>query len=183
MIGYQTAYLKAHWPTEFIAALLTADQQNTDRIAVEIEECRNMGIEVLAPDVNESFADFTVVTKGTATNEVSDSQESKIIRFGLRAIKNVGAHITEVIIKKRKVEGPFKDIADFLQRIQDKDLNKKSYKRIQDIPENIDLCIIAVPAKYVIEIVNQAKEEINNLIIISAGFKEIGGIGRDDKKN
>ena len=70
----------------------------------------------------------------------------------------------------------------FVNPKKEKILNKKSYKRIQDIPENIDLCIIAVPAKYVIEIVNQAKEEINNLIIISAGFKEIGGIGERRQK-
>ena len=61
MIGYQTAYLKAHWPVEFMAALLTADQHDTDRIAIEIDECRNMGIKIMAPDVNESFASFTVV--------------------------------------------------------------------------------------------------------------------------
>jgi DNA polymerase-3 subunit alpha len=61
MIGYQTAYLKAHYPAEFMAALLTSDQQDIDRIAIEIEECRAMGIQVLAPDINESFASFTVV--------------------------------------------------------------------------------------------------------------------------
>ncbi|PIR95169.1 DNA polymerase III subunit alpha [Candidatus Falkowbacteria bacterium CG10_big_fil_rev_8_21_14_0_10_37_6] len=125
MIGYQTAFLKAKYPTEFMAALMTADQEDIDRVPVMIEECRKMGIEVLPPDINESFSDFTVVTGGTAKNMAVKS-ESKTIRFGLRAIKNVGAHITEVIIKERKENGPFSDVAQFLQRAQDKDLNKKS---------------------------------------------------------
>ncbi|MFH1523168.1 MAG: DNA polymerase III subunit alpha [Patescibacteria group bacterium] len=131
MIGYQTAYLKAHWPTEFMAALLTADQQNTDRIAIEIEECRNMGIEVLPPDINESFSSFTVVTSGTKENQaVSNKEEVKTIRFGLKAIKNVGEHIAEVIIEERKINGPFKDVFDFLERVTDKDLNKKSLESL-----------------------------------------------------
>jgi len=125
LVGYQTAYLKANYPTEFMAALMTADQEDIDRVPVMIEECRKMGIAVLPPDINESFADFTVVTAGTAQN-IAVKQASKTIRFGLRAIKNVGAHITEVIISERKANNPFADTAQFLSRIQDKDLNKKS---------------------------------------------------------
>lgn len=86
MVGYQTAYLKANFPVEFMAALLTSDQQDTDRIAIEIEECRNMGLEIQQPDINESFENFTVVTTGTAENMIA-SEESKTIRFGLKAIK------------------------------------------------------------------------------------------------
>ncbi len=133
LVGYQTAYLKANYPTEFMAALMTADQEDIDRIPIEIDEAKNIGIEVLAPDINESFADFTVVTSGTAENVVIASNESKTIRFGLRAIKNVGVHITEVIIKERKANGPYKDIADVLQRIQDKDLNKKSMESLAKV--------------------------------------------------
>ncbi|OGF18512.1 DNA polymerase III subunit alpha [Candidatus Falkowbacteria bacterium RIFCSPLOWO2_02_FULL_45_15] len=130
LIGYQTAYLKANYPTEFMAALMTSDQEDIDRIPIEIEECRQMGIEVLPPDLNESFSDFTVVTSGTAQNIAVTGQESTTIRFGLRAVKNVGAHITAVIIQERKENGPYKDIADFLQRAQDKDLNKKSLESL-----------------------------------------------------
>ncbi|MFA6551525.1 MAG: DNA polymerase III subunit alpha, partial [Patescibacteria group bacterium] len=130
LIGYQTAYLKANYPTEFMAALMTSDQEDIDRIPIEIEECRSMGVEVLPPEINESFADFTVVTSGTAKNIAISEQESKTIRFGLRAVKNVGAHITEVIIKERKTAGPFKDMAEFLQRARDKDLNKKSLESL-----------------------------------------------------
>lgn len=131
LIGYQTAYLKAHWPVEFMAALLTADQQDTDRVAIEIEECRNMGIKIMAPDVNESFGSFTVVTPGTAEDKVS-SAEDKIdtIRFGLKAIKNVGEHIVDVIISERKKNGAYLDLFNFLERVSDKDLNKKSLESL-----------------------------------------------------
>jgi len=130
LVGYQTAYLKANYSTEFMAALMTSDQEDIDRIPIEIDECRQMGIEVLPPDINESFADFTVVTSGTAQNVAISEQESKTIRFGLRAIKNVGGHITEVLIKERKTNGPYQNMADFLQRAQDKDLNKKSLESL-----------------------------------------------------
>ena len=131
LIGYQTAYLKAHWPVEFMAALLTSDQHDTDRIAIEIEECRNMGIKIMAPDVNESFDSFTVVTKGTSEHKtVSENEKVDTIRFGLNAIKNVGEHIVEVIIKERKASGAYKDLFDFLERITDKDLNKKSMESL-----------------------------------------------------
>ncbi len=131
LIGYQTAYLKAHWPTEFMAALLTADQQNTDRVAIEIEECRHMGIKVMAPDINQSFDSFTVVTSGTEKNIAVKADEAPdTIRFGLKAIKNIGDHIAEEIIKERKKNGPYQDITDLLERVCDKDLNKKSLESL-----------------------------------------------------
>jgi len=129
MVGYQTAYLKANFPVEFMAALLTSDQQDTDRIAIEIEECRNMGLEIQQPDINESFENFTVVTAGTAEN-ITVSEESKTIRFGLKAIKNVGDHIAEAIIHERKTNGPFKTLTEVLERIDDKDLNRKSLESL-----------------------------------------------------
>lgn len=123
MIGYQTAYLKANWPAEFMAALLTADQDDTERIAIEIDECRKMGMEVLPPDVNQSFDTFTVVTNG-------ENGGKKTIRFGLKGIKNFGEHIAEVIIAERKARGEFKDLSDLLGRVTDKDLNKKSLESL-----------------------------------------------------
>jgi len=131
LIGYQTAYLKAHWPTEFMAALLAADQQNTDRVAIEIEECRSMGIGVMPPDINESFGSFTVVTSGTKENKsVGQSEDINTIRFGLKAVKNVGEHIADEIINERKINGPYKNIFDFLERVTDRDLNKKSLESL-----------------------------------------------------
>jgi DNA polymerase-3 subunit alpha len=131
MIAYQTAYLKAHWPTEFMAALLTADQQNIDRLAVEIEECQRMEIEVASPDVNQSFESFTVVTSGTADNKLAKHNEKlKTIRFGLHAVKNIGENISQVLISERKKNGEYKNISDLLSRVTDRDMNKKSLESL-----------------------------------------------------
>jgi len=123
MIAYQTAYLKSNFPEAFMAALLTADQDNIDRVTIEIKECHKMGIEVLPPDVNESFSNFAVVKK-------EDENKMGKIRFGLNAIKNVGHNIAKVIIKERKANGPYKSVEDLLMRIKDKDLNKKSLESL-----------------------------------------------------
>ncbi len=118
MIAYQTAYLKTHYPIEFMAALLTSEKADIERIAVLIKECQKMGIEVLPPDINESFRNFSVVP-----------EENKI-RFGLLAIKNVGNNVVEAIISERKGSGSFKSISDFISRIPSKDLNKKSLESL-----------------------------------------------------
>ncbi|MFA5022124.1 MAG: DNA polymerase III subunit alpha [Patescibacteria group bacterium] len=123
MIAYQTAYLKAYYPSEFMASLLTSDHGNMDRIAIEVEECRQMGIEVLPPDINESFSTFTVVYDSL---EVNPEKTSRKIRFGLNAVKNLGDNIGREIIKERRANGPFKNLEDFLSRVKTKDLNKKS---------------------------------------------------------
>lgn len=122
MIAYQTAYLKANWPTQFIAALLTSDYGNTDRIAIEVQEAEQMGIKVLPPDINESYSSFTVVKESLIKNPR--------IRFGLSAIKNVGDHIVSIIIAERQQNGYYKNLEDFLSRIHDKDLNKKSLESL-----------------------------------------------------
>jgi len=119
LISYQTAYLKANYPTEFMASLLTSDQDNMDRVAIEIDECKQMGIEVLPPDINESFTTFTVVAESLKKNEPT-------IRFGLKAIRNVGEGIVTEVIKERKEFGKFENFEDFLIRVKSKDLNKKS---------------------------------------------------------
>lgn len=116
-IGYETAYLKAHFGPEFMASLLTSDQQDIDRVAIEITECENLGIKILSPDINESFANFTVTG--------SDS-----IRFGLGAIKNVGSNLIKVIVSEREKGGRFKSVDDFVTRVLSKDLNKKSLESL-----------------------------------------------------
>ncbi|MBT4349591.1 DNA polymerase III subunit alpha [bacterium] len=120
MIAYQTAYLKANHPAAFMAALLTSDQDNIDRVTIEINECRKMGMDVLQPDINESFTTFAVINE----------KQGKKIRFGLNAIKNVGHHIAEVIVEERKDNGSYKTLEDFLSRIKDKDLNRKSLESL-----------------------------------------------------
>ncbi|MEK7103879.1 MAG: DNA polymerase III subunit alpha [Patescibacteria group bacterium] len=118
IIAYHTAYLKAHYPVEFMAAVLTSEKSDVERIAFLIDECKDMNIEVLQPDVNESFRNFSIVPK------------EKKIRFGLLAIKNVGENIVETILEERKQNGPFTSFADFVGRIDSKDFNKKSMEAL-----------------------------------------------------
>ncbi|MFW5885163.1 MAG: DNA polymerase III subunit alpha [Patescibacteria group bacterium] len=127
LIGYQTAFLKAHYPAQFMAALLNSDKDDIDRIAIEIEEARAMGIEVLPPDVNESLIEFALIQDPTITKDENTQSQ---IRFGLEAIKGVGHNIAEKIINERKRKGPFKDIIDLVERVNDKDLNKKSLEAL-----------------------------------------------------
>ncbi len=113
-IAYETAYLKANYPTEFMAALLSADSDDSDRIMIEIEEARHMGIAVLPPDINESNEQFTPIVEGG----------NRSIRFGLSAIKGVGEGSVQEILAVRG-EGKFTSIEDFAKRVPSKLLNKK----------------------------------------------------------
>lgn len=121
-VAYQTAYMKANYPVEYMAALLTADSGDVDKVYEAIVECGRMGIEVLPPSVNDSLGEFTVVKTG---GEI----QSKI-RFGLNSIKNFGEGIADAIIQERKVNGRFESLAHFLSRIKDKNLNKKSLESL-----------------------------------------------------
>ena len=112
MISYRTAFLKANYPVEFMTALLTSEKDNTDKLVEYIEEAGRMGIKILPPDANESFANFTMVGKDT-------------IRFGLGAVKNVGQTAIESIIDSRKKEGRFTALSDFCGRTNSRLVNKK----------------------------------------------------------
>ena len=120
MIAYQTAYLKANYPTEFMSAFMNSETGDVERIAFLIDECKEMGIEVLPPDINESFEKFAVVT----------SNGKPAIRFGLTAIKNVGDNVVHVAIEERLKEGRFTSIDSLTSRIHNKDLNKKSLEAL-----------------------------------------------------
>jgi DNA polymerase-3 subunit alpha len=112
LVTYQTAYLKAHYPQEFMAALLTSEMGNTDKVVRYISDCREMGIRVLPPDVNESDKAFSVAADG--------------IRFGLAAIKNVGEASIEAIMEARAKEGPYASFFDFCHRVDARKLNKRT---------------------------------------------------------
>ncbi|MFW5968243.1 MAG: DNA polymerase III subunit alpha, partial [Persicimonas sp.] len=116
LITYQTAYLKAHYPVEFMAALMTSDRSNTDKIVRFINEAKEMGIEVLPPDVNESRLDFSV--------------SGGKIRFGLAAIKGVGEGVVESIIETRDEGGPFESIYDFCARVDHSSINKRTIEAL-----------------------------------------------------
>lgn len=117
LIAYQTAYLKAHYPSAFMAAVMTSDYDDTDRLAIEITECNHMNITVLPPDVNESFAEFAVVP------------ETGAIRFGMAAIKNVGSGAVEEIVRARD-EAPFQDLEDYLGRVNCRIVNRKAMESL-----------------------------------------------------
>ena len=111
IISYQTAYLKVHYPAEFMAALLTSEKDNRDKIISHIGSCREMGINVLPPDINESMSDFSIVGDN--------------IRFGLAAVKNVGIGAIESIIHVREAAEPFRSIVDFCDRVDPRKANKR----------------------------------------------------------
>ncbi len=150
LVAYQTAYMKANFPAIYMSAVLTADAGDVEKIAEIIGECKRMNIPILPPDINESFSQFTVV-KGSGIvssmarglSERSDSEASfagpggdtipepkDTIRFGLVTIKNFGQGISTAIIEERKRGGRFTSLVDFLDRVKDKNLNKKSLEAL-----------------------------------------------------
>jgi len=157
MIAYRTAYLKAHYPVEFMSALLTSKKNDVDEVAGLIEECRKMDIEVLPPDINESFRNFSVV-----------AEEDKI-RFGLLAIKNVGESVVEDIVEERKSNGTFKSVEDFLTRVDSKGLNKTSLE-----------CLIKVGAFDQFDKRNKLLSNLQELLEFS---KEINERNNSDQQN
>lgn len=122
LLAYRTAYLKAHYPAEFMTAILTCESDNLDTVTEMIHETKRMGFKILPPDVNESFSDFTVV--------VEDGQVTDKIRFGLRSIKNFGEEIGKAIIKERKANGRFANLENFLERVIHKNMNKRSLESL-----------------------------------------------------
>ncbi|MDE5762512.1 MAG: DNA polymerase III subunit alpha, partial [Bacteroidales bacterium] len=111
-VAYQTAYLKAHYPAEFMASVLTNNLSDITKISFYMEECRRMKINILGPDVNESFTGFTVNKDGA-------------IRFGLSGIKNVGTAVVDLLVKERNENGPYKDVMNFVQRSDLRALNRR----------------------------------------------------------
>ncbi|MDE2144962.1 MAG: DNA polymerase III subunit alpha, partial [Patescibacteria group bacterium] len=116
LISYQTAYLKTHYPVEFMTALLNHANGDTERITFLAAEAERMGIKVLPPDINKSLGQFF--------------PEEKNIRYGLATIKNLGANITEIIVNERMMGGPYQSLSDFMVRVSHRDLNKKSLESL-----------------------------------------------------
>lgn len=119
-VAYQTAYMKANHPKEYMAAVLTADAGNVDKISDIINECKRMGLDVLPPDINESYGTFTIV----------ESENHEAIRFGLFSIKHVGEKVTETIIKEREKNGSFTSLEDLLTRMTGRNFNKKTLEAL-----------------------------------------------------
>lgn len=127
-LAYQTAYMKANFPAVYMASVLTGAHGDVDEIATFVAECKRMNIPTLPPNINESFGNFTVI-KGSGMNAQMEPEPDSI-RFGLYSIKNFGEGIANVIIAERKKGGKFKTLEDFLNRIKDKNLNKKSLEAL-----------------------------------------------------
>ena len=134
LVAYQTAYLKANYPAEYLSALLTSVKTNLDKAAVYLAECRTMGIEVTVPDVNRSLSDFAPVPAGTggdgATVDGGVGGGAERILFGLSAVRNVGAGLVELILAERDENGPFGDFDDFCQRVNTQVLNKRTIESL-----------------------------------------------------
>jgi len=122
-VAYQTAYMKANYPVEYMTAILTAESGDVEKISEIINECKNMNIPVLPPNINENYGGFTVIRD-------EEKNISEKIRFGFYTIKNLGTDISDAIIAERKLNGKFKSITDFLKRIKHKNLNKKSMEAL-----------------------------------------------------
>ncbi|MFZ2555713.1 MAG: DNA polymerase III subunit alpha [Minisyncoccia bacterium] len=125
LLAYQTAYMKANYPVDYMAAVLTSDAGDVEKIAEVVAECKRMGLQILPPLINESRGTFTVIDDPS-----NPSGQAQTIRFGLYSIKNFGTGIGDSIIAEREANGAFTSIADFLSRIGDKNLNKKSLEAL-----------------------------------------------------
>lgn len=122
LLAYRTGYLKAHYPAEYMTAILTCESDNLDTVTEMVQETKRMGFKILPPDVNESFSDFTVV--------VEDGVVTDKIRFGLGSIKNLGDEIGKAIISERKAGGAFTSIENFLERVLHRNVSKKSLEAL-----------------------------------------------------
>ena len=139
LLAYQTAYMKANYPVDYMAAVLTSDAGDVEKIAEVVAECKRMNIQILPPSANESRGTFTVIDshpQGSSSGNALQPQGESLrlpagtIRFGLYSIKNFGTGISDAIIAEREAGGAFMSLSDFLSRVADKNLNKKSLEAL-----------------------------------------------------
>jgi len=130
MIAYQTAFLKANYPGEFMTALLNAESSNLERVALIMTEAKKMGIDILPPDINESLENFTLISPVRSPASNGGKDEKKKIRFGFSAVKNLSTNTAKSVINEREKSGGFLNLQNFLERISPSDLNKKSLEAL-----------------------------------------------------
>ncbi len=170
VITCQTAWLKAKHPVEYMAALLSVERNNTDKVGQFIAECRRMGIEILPPDANRSGLDFTIE---------GDGEESRAIQYGLGAVKNVGEGPIEVILAARGQDGPFKDIEDFCRRVDLRQVNRRALEclikvgALDAFGQRSQLLAIVDPMMALSQSIHQA-QEVGQLSMFddSSGFSQ-----------
>lgn len=167
-VAYQTAYMKANYPVEYMTAIMTAESGDIEKVAEIINECKKMKIEVLPPNIKESFGGFTVING-------SDKATGRSIRFGLYNIKNLGTDIADAIIEERKTNGKYQSLENFFERINHKNLNKKSVEALAKSGAMDDLAernmIIGN-----LEILLSFNKESKNTINQDSLFGTIGGV-------
>lgn len=137
LVAYQTAWLKAKYPVEYLAALLSSVKDDKDRTAVYLAECRSLGIEVRCPDINTSMSNFTTLpasergaSEGRPEPSPGVDQAPGVIVFGLSAVRNVGSAIVDLVVEEREERGPFSDFYDFCQRVDSSALNKRAVESL-----------------------------------------------------
>ncbi|MCY6957569.1 DNA polymerase III subunit alpha [Clostridium brassicae] len=163
VIAYQTAYLVCYYPTEYMAAMLNSVKGNSEKVAIYTRAAKNMNIDLLPPDINESFAKFTV--------------EDNKIRFGLTAIKNAGDNVIDNIVKCRIQKGKFTSFVDFCNKVDSKFINKRMIESLIKAGAFDCFCIyrsqlLAVYEKIIDSIVTQRKRNIEGQVSLFAGFQE-----------
>jgi len=173
-VAYQTAYMKANYPVEYMAAILTAESGDVEKISEIINECKNMNIPVLPPNINESFGGFTCLSEKTGININKENKSAKI-RFGLYTIKNLGTDISDAIILERKNNGHFKSITDFLNRIKHKNLNKKSMEALIKtgcMDEWVDRGVMLANLEAMLAYNHEGSKQNQNQVSLFGGLKE-----------
>ncbi len=167
MVSYQTAYLKCHYPKEYMAALMTSVMDRTTKVSEYIAHCKQLGIEILPPDINEGYGKFSVTDKG--------------IRFGLSALHSVGDAVIDSIVEERKANGPFKDLKDLAKRLSNKEVNKRTLESfiksgaLDCFPTNRRQMMMMYTE--VLDIVNREKKNA-----MSGQMSLLDMMGEEDKK-
>lgn len=167
MVSYQTAYLKCHYPKEYMAALMTSVMDRTTKVSEYIAHCKQLGIEILPPDINEGYGKFSVTDKG--------------IRFGLSALHSVGDAVIDSIVEERKANGPFKDLKDLASRLSNKEVNKRTLESfiksgaLDCFPTNRRQMMMMYTE--VLDIVNREKKNA-----MSGQLSLLDMLGEEDKK-
>jgi DNA polymerase-3 subunit alpha len=179
-VAYQTAYMKANYPVEYMAAILSAESGDVEKISEIIKECKKMNIPVLPPNINECFGGFTVVrdeNKSAPPTPGATASQGKI-RFGFYTIKNLGTDISDAIIRERKENGKFKSITDFLDRIKHKNLNKKSMEALiksGSMDDWDDRGVMLANLEGMLEYNHQNSKQNENQISLFGGIKNASG--------
>ena len=174
-VAYHTAYMKAHYPVEYMTAILTAESGDVEKIAEIIEECKHMKIPVMPPHINESFGGFTCLPHEKDTI-ITEQNKSEKIRFGFYTIKNLGVDIADNIIAERKTNGKFKSLSNFLDRIKHKNLNKKSIDALIKsgcMDEWGDRGILLANQEAMIEYNHETSKQNENQVSLFGGSTEV----------